>query len=78
MSLRKNRQAQLSCCAAEAQHAALLRPTRHLDGSCPASALHRIARGDISEITTSGNWQLTMQLERHDEDMIESLLTQMK
>jgi hypothetical protein len=37
----ENKQAQQSCSIAEAQHAALLRLTHHLDGSSP----HRSARG---------------------------------
>ena len=38
----------------------------------------RITNQDNEEITTFGDWQLTMQLERHDEDITESLLTQIK
>ena len=38
----------------------------------------RITNQDNEEITTLGDWQLTMQLERHDEDITESLLTQIK
>jgi hypothetical protein len=47
MPLRKNKQAQQSCHAAEVQQTALLRLTRHLDGSCTASlsAPRRSARG---------------------------------
>ena len=38
----------------------------------------RVTNQDNEEITTLGDWQLTMQLERHDEDITESLLTQIK
>jgi hypothetical protein len=38
----------------------------------------RITNQDNEEIATLGDWQLTMQLERHDENMTESLLTQIK
>ena len=38
----------------------------------------RITNQDNEEISTLGDWQLTMQLERHDEDMTESLLKQIK
>ncbi len=38
----------------------------------------RITNQDNEEIATLGDWQLTMQLERHDEDMTESPLTQIK
>ena len=38
----------------------------------------RITNQDNEEISTLGDWQLTMQLERHDEDITESLLTQIK
>ena len=38
----------------------------------------RITNLDNEEISTLGDWQLTMQLERHDEDITESLLTQIK
>ena len=38
----------------------------------------RITNQDNEEIATLGDWQLTMQLERHDENMAESLLTQIK
>ena len=38
----------------------------------------RITNQDNKEITTFGDWQLTMQLERHHEDITESLLTQIK
>ena len=34
-----------------------------------------ITNQDNEEISTLGDWQLTLQLERHDEDMTESLLT---
>ena len=47
MSLRKNKQAAQSYRAAEALHAASLRPTRHLDGSCAASAPRQSARGSF-------------------------------
>jgi hypothetical protein len=38
----------------------------------------RVTNQDNEDIITLGNWQLTMQLERHDEDITESLLTQIK
>ena len=38
----------------------------------------RITNQDNEYIITLGDWQLTMQLERHDEDITESLLTQIK
>jgi hypothetical protein len=38
----------------------------------------RITNQDNEPISTLGDWQLTMQLERHDEDITESLLTQIK
>ncbi len=38
----------------------------------------RVTNQDNKEITTLGDWKLTMQLERHEEDMTESLLTQIK
>ena len=38
----------------------------------------RITNQDNEDIITLGDWQLTMQLERHDEDITESLLTQIK
>ena len=38
----------------------------------------RVTNQDNEDIITLGDWQLTMQLERHDEDMTESLLTQIK
>jgi hypothetical protein len=38
----------------------------------------RITNQDNEPIPTLGDWQLTMQLERHDEDITESLLTQIK
>ena len=38
----------------------------------------RITNQDNEEISTLGDWQMTLQLERHDEDMTESLLKQIK
>jgi hypothetical protein len=38
----------------------------------------RVTNQDNEDIITLGDWQLTMQLERHDEDITESLLTQIK
>ncbi len=38
----------------------------------------RITNQDNEEITTLGDWQLTLQWERHDEDITESSLTQIK
>ena len=38
----------------------------------------RITNQDNEDISTLGDWNLTMQFERHDEDITESLLTQMK
>ena len=38
----------------------------------------RITNQDNEEISTLGDWNLTLQFERHDEDMTESLLTQIK
>ena len=38
----------------------------------------RVTNQDNEDIITLGDWQLTMQLERHDENMTESLLTQIK
>ena len=38
----------------------------------------RITNQDNEEISTLGDWQLTMQLERHNEDLTESLLIQIK
>ena len=38
----------------------------------------RITNQDNEDISTLGDWNLTMQFERHDEDMTESLLTQIK
>ena len=38
----------------------------------------RITNQDNEEISTLGDWTLTMQLERHDEDNTETLLTQIK
>ncbi len=38
----------------------------------------RITNQDIEEITASGDWFLTMQLERHDKDVTKSLLRQIK
>ena len=37
-----------------------------------------ITNQDNEDITTLGDWQLTMQLERHDEDMTETILSQIK
>jgi len=37
-----------------------------------------ITNQDNEEITTLGDWQMTMQLERHDEDNTETILTQIK
>ncbi len=38
----------------------------------------RITNQDNEDISTLGDWNLTMQFERHDEDITESLLTQIK
>ena len=38
----------------------------------------RITNQDNEEITTLGDWHLTMQFERHDEDITESILNQIK
>ena len=38
----------------------------------------RITNQDNEDISTLGDWNLTMQFERHDEDIAESLLTQIK
>ena len=38
----------------------------------------KITNQDNEDISTLGDWNLTMQLERHDEDNTESLLTQIK
>ena len=38
----------------------------------------RITNQDNEDISTFGDWQMTLQLERHDEDITESLLTQIK
>jgi len=38
----------------------------------------RITNQDNEEISTLGDWNLTLQFERHDEDITESLLTQIK
>ena len=38
----------------------------------------RITNQDNEEISTLGDWNLTLQLERHDEDNTESILNQIK
>ena len=38
----------------------------------------RITNQDNEEITTLGDWNMTMQFERHDEDITESILNQIK
>ncbi len=38
----------------------------------------RITNQNNEQIATLGDWQLTMQLERHNEDQTESLLTHKK
>ena len=38
----------------------------------------RITNQDTEEISTLGNWNLTLQLEIHDEDNTESILNQIK
>ena len=38
----------------------------------------KITNQDNEDISTLGDWNLTMQFERHDEDITESLLTQIK
>ena len=38
----------------------------------------RITNQDNEDISTLGDWKMTMQFERHDEDITESILNQIK